>query len=262
MKIAWLSDLHLVVPGGDPPRGVDPAFRAKLCLDDVRARHADADRLVITGDLIQLRHTGAYGLLKELLEEMPMPARLLVGNHDDRAAFLEAFPDMPNEFGYVQSSEMVDGHQLIYLDTVAAGGKHHGQLDSVRLQWLDRALGHCDCPALLFMHHPPTMVGIPALDKMRLNEGDAGLLEILHRHSHRLIHLFCGHVHRSISGTWGGFPYAVMTTPHVGFELDMQQHKLLPVDEAPGYGVIQRLDSSIIVHTQVINVAGSSSFGR
>lgn len=50
---------HLVVPGSDLPRGVDPALRAQMCLDDIRARHADADRLIITGDLIQLRHIGA-----------------------------------------------------------------------------------------------------------------------------------------------------------------------------------------------------------
>lgn len=262
MKIAWLSDLHLVVPGSDLPRGVDPALRAQMCLDDIRARHADADRLIITGDLIQLRHTGAYGLLKELLEGMPMPTKLLVGNHDDRAAFFEVFPHMPHELGYVQSSEVVDGHQLIYLDTVADDGKHHGQLDSVRLQWLDIVLSQCDCPALLFMHHPPAMVGIPALDKMRLNVGDQALHEILQRHKHRSVHLFCGHVHRSLSGTWGGFPYAVMTTPHVGFALDMQQHKLLPADEAPGYGVIQSLDNSIVVHTQVSSGFGSSALVR
>jgi Icc protein len=262
MKIAWLSDLHLVVPGSDLPRGVDPALRTELCLDDIRARHADADRLIITGDLIQLRHIGAYGLLKELLEEMPMPTKLLVGNHDDRAAFFEVFPHMPHELGYVQSSEVVDGHQLIYLDTVADDGKHHGQLDSVRLKWLDKVLSQCACPALLFMHHPPAMVGIPALDKMRLNAGDQALHDILQRHKERSIHLFCGHVHRSLSGTWGGFPYAVMTTPHIGFALDMQQHKLLPADEAPGYGVIQSLDNSIVVHTQVSSGFGSSAFVR
>jgi Predicted phosphohydrolases len=99
MKIAWLSDLHLVVPGSDLPRGVDPALRAQMCLDDIRARHADADRLIITGDLIQLRHTGAYGLLKELLEDMPMPTKLLVGNHDDRAAFSRYFHTCPMSLG-------------------------------------------------------------------------------------------------------------------------------------------------------------------
>lgn len=251
MKLTWLTDLHLVAPGSEFPHRVDPAARTRQCLDHIRAYHADADRLIITGDLIQLRQHGAYALLKDLLVGMPMPVKLLVGNHDNRDAFFETFPDAPQVHGFVQDSEIVGGHQLIYLDTLADGGKHFGQLSSARLEWLDQVMSQYDGPALLFMHHPPAIISIPPLDNLRLNDGDEELYKILRRHKQRPIHLFCGHVHRSLSGVWRGFPYAVMTTPHVGIAFDMHHQKLQPVDEAPGYGVILGVDDNIVVHTQV-----------
>lgn len=57
-KLIWLTDLHLVEQGQDWPQGVDPLARLRLCLDEIAAVHCDADRLVVTGDLIQLRNPG------------------------------------------------------------------------------------------------------------------------------------------------------------------------------------------------------------
>ena len=88
-KLIWLTDLHLVEPGQDWPQGVNPLARLRVCLEEVRTLHSDAERIVVSGDLVQLRNPGAYSILRAELEQMPTPYRLLVGNHDDRDALLE-----------------------------------------------------------------------------------------------------------------------------------------------------------------------------
>ncbi|KAK46207.1 phosphodiesterase [Caballeronia jiangsuensis] len=252
MKLLWTTDLHLMNIGGKHRSGVDPAVRLRACLDDMLAEHADAARLIITGDLIQLRHPGAYRLLAEALAEVPIPVRLLVGNHDDREALVDSFPELQLSGGFVQYAEQFEKYQLIYLDTLADDGKHFGQLSAERLAWLDTTLGASEGPALLFMHHPPAAVGIPALDTVRLNDGDIDLARILQRHRHRQPYLLCGHLHRNVSGVWRGTPFTVMTAPYIGFALRMQEQTLVAVDENPGYGVVLCSEEGVVIHTNSI----------
>lgn len=249
MKLLWTTDLHLMNAGEKHRSGVDPRLRLQACLDDMLSEHADAARLIITGDLIQLRHPEAYEMLADMLAQVPIPVRLLVGNHDDREALVRTFPALPKSNGFVQHAEHVDGYQLVYLDTLAENSMHFGQLSAERLAWLDSTLGESQGPALLFMHHPPATVGIPALDKVKLNDGDAELAEILQRHRHRQPYLLCGHLHRNVSGVWKGTPFTVMTAPYIGFALRMKEQKLAAVDENPGYGVILCGEEGIVIHT-------------
>ena len=252
MKIIWLTDLHLTGPGATFPAGVDPLGRAQSCLDDARTNHADADLLVITGDLIQLRNPEAYVILRELLAAMPMPVRMLLGNHDDRDAFFDAFPQAINNDGFAQSVEMVNGYRLIYLDTLASDGRHHGEFCPRRLRWLEGALAHVDAPTLVFMHHPPFDVGIPALDALNVVNGDQ-LAPHFRRGNVRQI--LCGHLHRSVSGTWFGIPVAVMKSSHVQFGLDMAGTTLVRSAEPPGYGIILASDDQVMIHLRDVSIA-------
>ncbi|CAN7681931.1 metallophosphoesterase [Caballeronia sp. LjRoot29] len=249
MKLLWITDLHLMSAGASHKSGVDPEGRLRRCIDHMIVNHSDAARLIISGDLIQIRNSEAYSLLASLLADINIPVRLLVGNHDDRAALTAAFPDVKLRDGFVQDAELLDGFELIYLDTLA-DGKHFGELCPQRLAWLEKSLAATNHRALLFMHHPPASVGIPALDKARLSAGDTEFAAILERYRYREPLLLCGHLHRSISGIWKGTPFVVMTTPHLGFALKMHEEKLIPVDENPGYGVILCEEDSVIVHTQ------------
>ena len=255
MKIVWLTDLHLVEQGAAFPAGVDPLARARACLADVNARHADADLLVITGDLIQLRNPGAYDILRDLLADIPFPIRLLVGNHDDRNALLASFPTIATCDGFVQSVEMLGGYRIIYLDTLASGGQHYGELCERRLAWLETALSTERAPTLVFMHHPPFDVGIPALDALKLIDRDRRLASLFGQHDVRQI--MCGHLHRSVSGNWLGLPVTIMKSPHVSFALDTRAPSLTRANDTPGYGIILINSDSVIVHTQDVSFRDS-----
>ena len=71
---------------------------------------------------------------------------------------------------------------------------------------------HADRPIYLFLHHPPFKVGIGSLDDcMLLDPEPLGRLLLAHGN---VRHIFYGHVHRPIFGSfgnewrglWGGMP--------------------------------------------------------
>src|SRR5690606_30621991 len=76
-----------------------------------------------------------------------------------------------------------------------------------RLAWLDRQLTGAE-DAMVVMHHPPFEIGIPSLDETRLANAQ-DLLDILRRHGN-VRHLFAGHVHRFIHGSWHGVPFTTL----------------------------------------------------
>lgn len=90
-----------------------------------------------------------------MLHDLPMPFRLLLGNHDSREAFRSSFPEQPADpHDSVQSKARLGNDLLIFLDTKDEGER--GRLCEQRLAWLETALaGYEGNRVLLFMHHPP-----------------------------------------------------------------------------------------------------------
>lgn len=236
-KIIWITDPHLVEPGREWPAGVDPLATLRVCLEEIRRFHLDADRIVVSGDLVQIRNPRAYAILRRELDAMGMPYNLLAGNHDDRDSLVGAFPDVPRSGGFLQYSEQLPGANLLFLDSATRDGKHHGELCPDRLEWIGHYLASADDhPLLVFLHHPPCDIGVPALDRLKLL--DAEPLADLLRLRQAPTQLCCGHLHRNVSGIWAGHPFAALKSTHVQYDLDMKGSKLVRSDEPPGYGVI------------------------
>lgn len=247
-KLLWITDLHLVEPGAPWPQNTDPLARLNVVLDELREQHDDADRLILTGDLVQSGSIKSYEVLREALENFPVPYRLLVGNHDQRGNLRKVFPGAPTADGFIQSSEDIQGMFLIYLDTQAKSG-HHGELCPVRLSWLEAQLESAGTrTVLIFMHHPPMAIGMPPLDRLRLRDPDNKLLHLL-RSRAAPTQLLCGHLHRNVSGLWAGHPFTVLESTHLPLVFDMRGDRLSRYAGAPGYGVILLEDESVVINT-------------
>jgi 3',5'-cyclic AMP phosphodiesterase CpdA len=57
--------------------------------------HADAARVIVTGDLTRHGDEISYRLAKAALYRLQMPETILVGNHDRRCEFSGVFADVP-----------------------------------------------------------------------------------------------------------------------------------------------------------------------
>jgi Icc protein len=248
MKLVHISDIHLTAPG-ERMGGLNPHRRFAQALDDVRAQHSDAARIIITGDLTHWGEPAAYATLVDALTDVPCPVRLLIGNHDDRAAFLGAFPDHPKDpSGFINHAETVDGTRLIYLDTTAPR-THAGHFCAARRDWLESELNDCTS-ARLFMHHNAMPLGLPAEDKIALVPEDrAPLAELLSTYRNRIAYIHFGHVHAPVHGTWCGIPFAsVRSTGNQSLPDLTEQELLQGAPMAPSYAVILVDDTGTIIH--------------
>ena len=212
MKLVHVSDIHV---HRAPILGSDPISRFSAVLDHVAEFHADAERLVVTGDLTHQGHEDDYRRLATLLAAAALPeslgVRLLIGNHDDRANFARVFPDTPRTAdGFVQWTDETSVGRFVYLDTHRAG-THAGHLCPARLRWLDARLADArrdDVPVWLFMHHNPVRVRVRNADDIGIVQLDE-LQSLLGANRDVIRHIFFGHCHFTLSGSVaGGIPFS------------------------------------------------------
>src|SRR5262249_28940609 len=119
--------------------------------------------------------------------------------------------------GFVQGWRDTPQGRLIFLDTLDETS-HVGQLCDRRLKWCAAALAGtpADLPIFLFMHHPPFEGGRAMMDQIGLAQ-PARFMEVVRPHRTRIRHLFFGHVHRAISGSWLGIPFRHYAAPIIKF---------------------------------------------
>lgn len=248
MKLIQLTDPHLR-GRGELVCGRDPAKNLATAVAGINRHHADADLVVITGDLSDDGSPQSYRRLAEILVPLVPPARLLLGNHDDRGVFRSVFQDAPAEDDFVQSSMEMGDHRLVFLDTLDDGAVA-GRLCERRLAWLDRCLAGEAGPALVFMHHPPFDIGMPPLDGVKLADPEM-FADVLRRHG-SVRHIFAGHVHRLCSGTWNNVAFSTgRGTNHQTAPLFGAKDFAVGFD-APAYNVILIEGADILVHAQEI----------
>jgi 3',5'-cyclic AMP phosphodiesterase CpdA len=248
MKFIHLTDIHLM-PKGEILHELDPYDRLKACIKDVNCYHKDADLCVITGDLAHGANHQAYLDLKECLSHLRMPIHLLIGNHDRRDRLLAVFPNIPVDgSGFLQTYVNTSAGRFLILDTVEQG-KGWGSYCTKRLDWLHEALNDSiDVPVYLFMHHPPFHVGIPSLDRLGLGSDGDKIGEALSIHSN-IRHLFFGHVHRPIAGSWQGIPYSSLRGTNHQVPLDFKSIEVVPKShEPPAYAIVFLENNQTTVH--------------
>lgn len=250
MKIIHVTDTH-IRPPGETIYGLDPSARLATVVDDICRRHPDADLVAITGDLADAGQGEAYALLRELLAPLRMPVRLMLGNHDLRAPFRAAFPDMPaDEHGYVQSCLDLPGGlgRLIFLDTLEEG-TIGGVLCAKRLAWLKARMGEvASDPVTLFLHHPPLTVGVPHFEPICMPDPEP-FLDLVAAHPGGVRHLFVGHLHVPFTGTVrGGLPVTAARSSNHLMSIDFTDAGAKWIAGSPAYNVILLERDSIFVH--------------
>ena len=248
MKFIHLTDPHLVEPGSRLHQ-LDPLQRLREALQSIASEHADAAFVVLTGDLCDAGQPNGYAALRDAVATLPMPVHLMMGNHDERGAFRAAFADAADDgSGFVQFAFSAGGHRFVCLDTLEQG-KSKGTFCERRAAWLAAELAaSAPEPVLLFMHHPPFAVGMAPMDRIALTE-PALLRQALAPHRARIRHLFFGHLHRPLAGSWWGIPISTLfgTNHQIALALD-EPTRFIVSHEPPQYAVVLVEEETVIVH--------------
>ncbi len=204
MIIAQLSDPHISQPDTEFEALYKTADKLNSAINTINRLKYKPTAVVISGDLINCGQKEEYEQLKPLLSALDMPCYLGIGNHDCRETFRECFShfDYVPKAGFIQYAIDQNDLRMVMLDTNIPG-KPQGLLCTDRLDWLDQTLSEKpETPTILFMHHPPFMTGITAMDQMGLLEAE-NFGKVVQKHD-QVIRIFCGHLHRSIQSDFLG----------------------------------------------------------
>lgn len=245
MKLIHISDLHLVSEG--TLFGLDPALRFAAAIDSINAEHGDAELVIISGDLADEGEAAAYALLKRMLAELRVPWRLMLGNHDRRANFYGVFPDyVRDDNGFVQEAVDHAGIRLVLIDTLSEPDA--GELCERRIAWIAARLEEArDIPVYLFMHHPPFSIGHLMMDRHMLR--NAGPFAALVAEHPQIRHLFFGHIHRPLGGSWQRIPISALPAINHQVALDFRDLPGISGHDGDGaYNVVFIEPDRTIVH--------------
>ena len=97
------------------------------------------------------------------------------------------------------------------------------------------------------MHHPPFDVGLASMDAIGLKDA-AAFEAVLAPHRHRVRHLFFGHVHRPISGSWCGVPFSTLRATNHQVAFDLHAAEIPGSFEPPAYAVVLAHAQQTLVH--------------
>ncbi|WP_417694344.1 metallophosphoesterase [Roseibium sp.] len=255
IKIVVLSDLH-IVPAGTLSHGLDTTERLETGIDFVNSRHADADLIVLAGDLADHGETAAYLRLQETIGRFLVPPVLTLGNHDNSDRFVAQFgaERVNQQTGRIDSVIDTNGHRVIVLDT-SVPGQPGGRLQEAQLQWLKQSLEAAEGrPVIIIMHHNLTPFGVPT-DSIILENGEA-FAEIA-RSCGSLRHVIGGHVHMSVSGSMMGVPFCTIAGGHYNIEPRLGKPtpthgtEVVPRREGPGQlAVVLSDEKATVVHME------------
>lgn len=252
-KVLVVADPHITRPG-KLIIGLDPRARLEKLLAKAAGEHADAGRLILLGDLTNWGGPNEYAELRACIDALPWPVHFMIGNHDNRANFLAAFPDAARTgAGHVQEAIDLPGWRLITLDShdeAFAEPLGSGILCAQRMAWLDQALAQAGGRQVaLFIHHPPMRSFLAGMDRIGLRNRDA-LLELVQAHG-TVAHIFAGHVHRTVSASWSGLPVSTFKSPCHQVPLQFGTDSFSDSVDQPGaFGVLLFDDEGVTVHSE------------
>ena len=243
LTVAQISDLH-ITNDQDPVSKRRNAQRLRQVLASIDGLKPRPAAIIISGDLVDRGEAEEYRELQGLLRDVTIPIYYGVGNHDRRAAFLEAFkgPDArTDENGFVQFAVDFGPMRLVVCDTLDEESEG-GSFCERRAAWLARTLDETpDQPTVIAFHHPPILSGIQWMDPEPDEPWIRRIAEVV-RGRPQIQSIVCGHIHRAFSGCFAGHSVGVAPATSIQLTLNLTPVDMrrpdgreILVEEPPGY---------------------------
>lgn len=253
LKLVQVSDLHLQATPDGLYRETDVEARWHSVLTHICDHHADADLLLLSGDLVHHAGVAAYQRLHDSLACLPVAQRWLPGNHDTVTDMAQVVPAEA-----LAGSWSKGCWQVVTLDSTSApDGRGGGELSDQALQVLAHQLNVPQAThQLLVLHHNPVPVGSRWQDAIGLRNADRFWQLVATGNGVRAV-LF-GHVHQAWQ--FSRADVHLFSAPAVApqFKAGCESMTLEddPALSGPGYAVY-RLHPDGTVDVDVVRLCGS-----
>jgi 3',5'-cyclic AMP phosphodiesterase CpdA len=231
MKIAQISDTHILAPSSEQAEARRRADDLRRCVADINLQQPDV--VVHTGDIVQHGRPEEYAHIREILAPLKAPIYAVPGNRDNRDALrdvLDGRVHMPETADLFQYSVETPPLRLVALDSTAPG-ERKGVYGEERQAWLDEVLARApDKRTVLLIHHPPFDIDDHYIGGYRRQRDAEGLAAVVRKHS-QVERMLCGHVHCPTERSWAGTTATTMASIAVDVRkgIDETQAKSRPI---------------------------------
>ena len=203
MIVAQISDTHIALDVPDGARRIDDFERT---IADINALDPAPDVIVHTGDIAHNGRADEYAEAARIVAGAKPPVYVIPGNKDDRANLRAAFAGC----GYIgRDSEFIDyaveDHpiRLIAVDTKSAQSNKGDFCDARAKRLIDMIDAETTKPIVVITHHPPFEVPVGPDALNFVSEDKIERIRNVLQHSHRVVAVLSGHVHRGTAGCVG-----------------------------------------------------------
>lgn len=186
-KVAHITDLHLGSPG---EQYLGLGLRERFLKVLASAKQHQPDFYVFGGDYsLHSPDAEACQWLCNQMTTLDRPYFILSGNHDQSAMLADIF-GLSLQEGQLRYTFHHKGTNHIFLDSSL------GFVAGDQLRWLREQL-QADQRNIIWMHHPPQLMGVPFMDLNHPLRQRAPLLEVFANHQ-KPLKLLCGHYHAAL----------------------------------------------------------------
>ncbi len=258
MLIAQMTDIHIGFAPDDGPEELN-RHRFRAALDRLLTGPNQPDMLILSGDITDSGEFDDFADVAALVGQCSYPVWPMVGNHDERANLLRAFPQARCEDGFLHYVVEAEGLRVILLDTLEEG-RHGGAFCEARAAWLTAQLDAApDTPTLIFMHHPPVVTGVDWMDPAPSEDWIARFGAVVEGRE-QIVSIQCGHLHRPIQTMFRGIPLGVTASiaPRVALDLrPVDAHhpdgRDLITTEPPAYALHRWDGQTLVTHYEDVS---------
>ena len=203
-----------------------------------------ADRVIMTGDLIQDDSAEAYERFRDLLLPLDLRIHCIPGNHDIRDLMRAVCCRPP--FSYCAYEEL-RGWLIVGIDSCIRGHAG-GEVSNDELDRLSEIVSRSSAKhVMVCLHHPPVPVGSKWLDSVGLRNGDQVLDRL--RSLNRVRLATFGHIHQEYDTEHDGV--RIIGTPSTCRQFAPGSEKFAVDDNPPAYRRIT-LSADGSVDTEVV----------
>jgi 3',5'-cyclic-AMP phosphodiesterase len=243
VRLIQLTDLHLVGDTRRTLRGINTLQTLQHTLSHVGARFAQADAVLLSGDLVHDDAAG-YDHVAAAFGDSAVPVYCLPGNHDLPEQMRVALSAPPFQMG---GCAVLGNWVIVLLDSYIANSAA-GKLGTDQLKQLERTLSsHADKHALLCLHHHPIKMRSEWIDTVGLEDAEE-FHELVAKHAN-VRGIVWGHVHQALDMFAAGVRY--MATPATCAQFKPLVDDFALDDKPPGYRVLELMSDGSIA-TEVV----------
>jgi Icc protein len=207
LKIIQLSDTHLHRDSNALLYNTSPQENLDKLLSKIRPRIEAVDAIILSGDVSQDRTAESYVHMAKSLQSFKKPVYWFAGNHDSPTIMRDTLQGF--EYFLPLNSLVLGSWQFLVLDTVKEGS------DAGYWAENNAPFIHENTFCALWMHHHPTPVGSPLIDRYKLQNPEC-LERFLSQQKKLPSVIITGHVHGGYQTVLGTIP--VISSPATCFQ--------------------------------------------